>query len=156
MILPILINHFRSRPKMKKLILLLVFIPSIANAKYFEDFSTQDWVLQGVFTGVVYIDWRQTRDFIKKEEVSVSYEGNYKVTRKKTYFEINPLLGKNPSKQKIDNMIALGVLSHWFISWMLPQELWRTNWQYGTLSFEVIAINRNHENGFKVQYYLGW
>lgn len=119
---------------MKKLILILLILPIQAQADFieeyglFEPFGAQDWIMQGVFTSLVYIDWRQTKRF-----------------REDGIAETNPILGKYPSQQKVDNLIFLGAVSHVFISWALPKK-YRATWQVGFSFIELNAVINNKNN----------
>lgn len=116
---------------MKKLILILLILPIQAQADFieeyglFEPFDTVDWIMQGVFTTLVYIDWRQTKRFIADGRV-----------------ESNPILGERPSQKEIDNYIFLAALSHAFISYALPKDI-RRIWQVGFSVRQLKAVNHN-------------
>jgi hypothetical protein len=63
--------------------------------------------------------------------------------------ETNQLLGQHPNKARIA-ATCLGVgVGHYFVSrWLSPEA--RNLWQIGTITVELIAIERNHMAGLRV------
>ncbi len=135
---------------MKKLIvIMLILAPVTLQAEYFSDFSRQDWILQGVFTGLVYVDYRQTVDFIDYKKTTESEC----CIRTVEYKETNFILGENPTRNEVNALIFIGLLSHTIALWAIPSE-YRVYWQSISITMEINAVSANHRNGFKVQYYF--
>ena len=111
---------------MRKILLFILIFPSVCNAEYFEPFSNQDVFLQSVFTIMTFVDWSQTKQFEENKII-----------------EMNPVLEKYPSQIEIDSLIGLGVVSHLFVSYLLPSK-YRQYWQVSFIKSELRAVNANY------------
>jgi hypothetical protein len=105
-----------------KILILIILFPAIASAQYFEPFTTQDYVLQSIYTAVTVIDWAQTKDF-----VSQGIE------------ERNIILGKYPSQDRIDILIFSAIVVHGLITYALPRK-YRFYWQSPWIVTEYVAV----------------
>ena len=68
----------------------------------------------------------------------------------KYHYEINPLLGKYPHKDKIIAAYFIGSGLHYAISRLLPQET-RIPWQSVTIMLSADAVSHNYSMGFKIK-----
>lgn len=98
----------------------------------FQPFTEKDVILQSIFTGLLYIDWRQTKQGLEKEN----------------RYELNPLLGKHPSGEKVDTIISLALISHTFIAYALPPK-YRLFWQHLFIYIESCAVIYNYHIGVR-------
>lgn len=95
-----------------------------------------DTIREIAYASLLYVDWKQTREFTREKY-------------RNTYYEMNPLLGKHPSKSKV-NMMCLGsAVGHYAISRMLPDK-WRHAWQYVCITAEAGAVGNNYSVGVRV------
>lgn len=97
--------------------------------------SHTDTVLQLTFTAVTAYDWAQTRTFLREE----SWE------------ESNPILGKRPSRAKVNVLIGGAIVGHAAVAWLLPKPF-RTQWQVLFIAVEGLAVRNNHLMGVRVQF----
>ena len=109
-------------------------------------------------------DWSQTRQFPKQygkqefvsEWVSVRNQDNsitstYGYWRKHYVAESNPILGREPSRTKIDIYFALAAWSHYWVAKRLPMP-WRRWWQvYGGL-IQLGYVHRNYRLRFSIKF----
>ncbi len=111
------------------LLIIIILIPKIIYAsfssEYIEPLSQDEIILQSIFIFAVCVDWKQTKIF-----------------RSKGIEELNPILGKTPSPQKVDNMILLAIISHTSVMLILPEEV-REFWILPFIYFEIDAIQNN-------------
>lgn len=122
---------------MKKILILFLLFPSIANgAEFFEPFSTRDTIMQTAFISLVCLDWAQTIKF--------SSEGKR---------EGNRFLGEYPSKEKIDRMIFTGIVTHSLLVWAIPGDA-RFVFQYISVGLELFAVKSNYEVGVRIGYWF--
>lgn len=104
------------------------------SGKNLTPLETGDYKLQTVSTVLTIIDWRQTQTFTK--------EGS-------GYKELNPILGANPSRKKIDTLIPLSIAGQWLVTWWLPKE-YRQNWQLFLVGAEGVAVFNNYHIGVRI------
>jgi len=126
----------RRVQKMRKTIfLILLIIPSSVFAvEFFQPLDKQDIILQSVLTGMICVDWMQTKSF-----------------RALNRRESNSILGERPSQDKIDTLIFAGIISHALVTYFLPKKH-RIRWQYFLMKNEKEAIDYNHSAGFVLSF----
>lgn len=107
-----------------KILLFALFLLIAQNSKC-TPIDKQGVILQSVFTTLVCIDWAQTKKF-----------------RHRGGEETNPILGKYPSEERVDTLIASALISHAVISYLLPKKL-RYIWQTVLIRSEIDAVNHN-------------
>ncbi len=90
--------------------------------------STLDLALESGCVLTLGLDWLQTRS--PNDE------------------ELNPLLGRHPSRTKVDVYFAGSALAHVAIAAVLPRP-WRTVWQAAVMGMEIGVVNRNYFAGIK-------
>ena len=140
---------------MKTLFVILVCALLSSPVYAFDDWSKTDVGLQIAYTALHIIDWGQTRwmnENPSKQVVFYTYNkntnsvdcGNARVY----YFEQNPLLGKYPSKTKIDLFFAATLIAHTAISYVLPSN-YRKLWIGATIGLEAYTVNGNFNAGVK-------
>jgi hypothetical protein len=117
--------------RMKYMAILMMLFSITAEA----DWSRADTTRQSIFTGVLALDWAQTRYIAKHPD---------------EFHEINTILGEHPTTGRVDKYFASATLIHWGASYVLPDK-YRAIWQNVSIGFEagVVARNINLGIGFK-------
>lgn len=105
----------------------LMLLSASANAEWTSD----DTKRQAIFTGVLALDWAQTRYIAKHPD---------------NHSEINVILGDHPSSGRVDGYFASSALIHFGISYILPDRYRRT-WQNVSIAFETGMVIRNYKLG---------
>mgnify|MGYP001606338565 CR=1 FL=1 len=111
--------------------LCLVSFPCLAGEWTDED---TNWQLG--YTALLIADCAQTR---------------YGASHPKQFEEANPILGKHPSKGKIDNTCLAVGLGHFGISYILPKDF-RRLWQFGSIVIEATVVFHNASIGAKLEF----
>ena len=94
-----------------------------------------DHTLQAAYTTTLIADWSQTLGIAEKP-------GGW---------EANPILGKHPSRAKINVYFTLSVASgYWLADQLTPP--WRRVWQVTVILFQVFIVQRNIELGYKFRF----
>jgi len=101
-------------------VLCFVLLTGCANT---QKMSKQDWLFEGAYQTVHWIDWYQTRN--------LDYD--------KGEYELNPILGKHPSNNTVDAYFITTGLAHMLITNCLPEK-YRSPFQYLTLGFETGVV----------------
>jgi len=122
-----------------KILTLFIFtinsVTALLATEYFTSFSKQDLALQSVFTLVTCYDWVQTKEF-RREGPGQKYEKN-------------PILGKEPSQERVNTLIFGAIIGHALVTYALPKK-YREYWQVSFISIEAVAVSANHRNGVRV------
>lgn len=155
---------------MKKIILVVVLVmmmgsSGFANPLQFmwgqdDQWLWQDTLIQGIFTSLMLIDWRQTHDVITEKETvyqsgdvvdqngTVIGSWHYKYERYK-YNEKNPILGEHPSKKKLAFYMSSMIIGHNLIAYILPRP-YREIWQAAGIGIEITSIANNYSAGVRI------
>jgi len=121
---------------MKTLIIILILLfPLSSNAA--DKWTKTEIGLQVLSTGLQIIDWGTTLDIVDRED-----EG---------YYELNPLLGKHPSKGAVNTYFAISVASNILLSHFLSND-GRKWWLSGRIIISGYLINNNYGIGLKVNF----
>lgn len=103
---------------------------------WFSKMHPAEKAAQLAFLGLGLLDWGQTIKFTQdpywQERV----------------FEANPVLGKHPSRARVNTLIPLGLAAHTLAAWALPRP-WRNVLQVGGLVGEGWATSHNHRDGIR-------
>ena len=91
--------------------------------------SALDLTLESACVVTLAIDWLQTRPMNDEE--------------------LNPLLGRHPSRTAVDVYFAGSALGHLAIAALLPRP-WRTIWQATVVGMEIGVVSRNYFAGIKL------
>ncbi len=113
------------------IIILIVLITPFANAEWFRPLTEKQKTFEAVYVLVTCIDWAQTKEF-----------------RAHGVKESNPILGEEPSQERVDTLIFLGIVSHVLFTWALPTEEWKDRFQGITFFFELEAVAHNYSHGW--------
>jgi len=91
-----------------------------------------DTVRQGAYTAFHVVDWQQTREVADRND----------------FYEMNPILGPNPSRDQVD----LYFLGTWVVmtgaAYLLPRP-WRERLQYVGIVVESGVVTRNFAMGLR-------
>ncbi len=104
--------------------------------------SADEWTREDTYreTAVIAlhtVDWLQTRSAAKD-----GWRDRY---------ELNALLGKNPTIGELNNHFVLTSLGHIWIAHQLPAE-WRKAWQYIVIGDAGSAVVTNYRLGVRVKF----
>ena len=109
------------------------------------------WLVLIIFV-VTSCSWNRTDKAIFVTGMSlkaVDYIQTREIARNPNYYELNPIIGKYPSKEKVTVYFALGGLMYYLVANWLP-ERWRTPWLsfWATASFTCVV--HNHRIGIRI------
>ena len=112
---------------------------------WFAPVSGKDVALMAVDTGLLAVDWGQTR------YVAVHPDG---------FHEINPLAGRHPCENTVNAHFAVAIPAYWFSAWMLPPKEATgykriVNREYFSIAMGVTEganVGRNASMGIKVRW----
>lgn len=124
---------------MKKLIVILAILclPLSAHAyKFADNWTKTDTAYQGVVITALAVDMGQT--------LYISKNPN-------KYYEMNPLLGKHPSQDKVIGYFLGGMIAHTAFAMALPPT-YRRIWQYVFIGIEGLVIGRNYSIGVGIDF----
>lgn len=113
---------------MKYIILLLIIVLLTGCA---SNWSKADTNRQIVVTGLHLIDWAQTRQIASEPD---------------KYYEINPIMGKHPSKTTVDLYMATSLGGQYLVSNLLKPE-YRKFWQYMWIGVKTGCVANNFNLG---------
>ena len=117
---------------MIKIIFFLLLFNTICYAS--DEWTYTDTLLEGTLYIVSSMDVSQTLTF----------------GRNPKYIEMNPILGKHPSKAKIIGYPIIGLITHTYISSKLDKP-YRELWQMFWISVEVSAVQHNRSEGIGIK-----
>ena len=95
--------------------------------------DTNSWVRHGIYSGLHLLDWKQTQTIARNPD---------------RYWEMNPVLGRHPSVQRVNTYFLATYLVNTAISVLLTDEL-RKWFQFGIIGVEGVAVGWNLNNGIK-------
>lgn len=119
------------------LIVLLVSTPSFAA----DEWTTQDTILQSVYTMLHVVDWGQTYNFTQRQDQDMT-TGEVTI-----YTESNPIMGNRPHRDTVNIYFATSLVAHAAISYTLPRP-WREYWQGFGIGLEASMVGWNASLGY--------
>jgi len=120
---------------MKTLILLLVLaLPVTAHA--FDPWSRQDVALETTWMILHVLDWGQTLDLADQPD---------------RYHELNPILGRNPSRSQVNLYMAASALLHVGVTHVLPAKC-RPWFQYVSIGVSGMCVINNFSVGLSIRF----
>ena len=125
---------------MRAITLALLLAAPAARADTSWAWGPGDLALEATFAGVTTVDWLYTLEFTQHRE---RYNG---VT------EWNPLLGKTPSRAKVNTLIPLAIVGHVAVASALPHGPLRTIWQAAWTYVELDAVRANWAWGIRLRW----
>lgn len=122
---------------MRKIILLILLLPSIANAYTFGDnWTKENTNLQAAFVAVAVADWGQTLCIANNPD---------------RFYETNPLLGIHPSRGRVNTYFPIVIGLHTAVAVALPPT-YRRWWQLIWIGIETGTIMNNASMGIKLDF----
>jgi hypothetical protein len=95
-----------------------------------DPWTSGDTIRESVYLTMLAIDWGQTNNGLYTPHKD--YEG----------YELNPIIGRHPTKTNLAIIIASTAIGHGIISYLLPED-WRAGFQYVTIGMEITAVGHN-------------
>ena len=134
---------------MKIWILIIVILIAGCGQAWAEDdqkWTSVDTGLQATYTVLHVMDWTQTlriaRDHKTGHNARVGGEPYYEA-------KIDNIIGKYPTKEKVDTYFMSTLILHSIISYSLPKP-YRTIWQSFWIGVEYNQIQRNRDIGLGI------
>lgn len=119
--------------KSRTIILFLLISVFVSSSVFAADkWIKEDITREAVFVGLQIVDWQQTRYIAKSDE----------------FTEINPILGKYPSRSEVNAYFAFTTLGHIAVTHVLPQRH-RKYWQYAWIGLQAFTVGRNATIGVR-------
>ena len=113
---------------------LVLCVPGLAVA---VDDDTQRQV---AVTALLVMDWGQTLDMTDQYG---EYEGEYA--------ESNPLLGRYPSRGRINTYFVSVIVGHYLIGRMMSAN-YRKGWQWGAIVLQGYTVSHNFRAGLHIDF----
>lgn len=124
----------------------LVFSASAANAEENRrKWARTDTVAEVVSLLPYVIDWGQTLH-IANHEREYFADGSWENCE-----ETNPILGRKPSRGRVNIYFATSIAGHFLISRLLPNP-YRRIWQAVTFGYEVGMVVKNDAIGIRIEF----
>lgn len=111
--------------------IIILLLPNISHA-----WDKMDTALQLTYLGLHVMDWGQTLDIAKSPN---------------KHEELNPILGKHPSIDKVNSYFVLTGVGHTVISLLLPKP-YRNYWQLITIGIESNCVYHNYRMGVRINF----
>jgi hypothetical protein len=115
---------------MKKIAVLLLL--SLCSCSW----TPEEKALQATYTVLHVADWGQTR---------------YIAEHPDEHYEYNPLIGKHPSKSKVDAYMLASLIGHYAVVSVLPDP-YRHWFQVGTLAIKTGLVGHNISAGIGFEF----
>lgn len=98
------------------------------------DWSKEDQQRQLLFTVLHIADWNQTLQTVDNPN----------------YYEQNGIIGRNPSRSRVNSVMAIFLVGHWFIAKYLTTGKNRKKFQWITISIKGLVVRHNRQIGLFV------
>lgn len=122
---------------MKRTLFCIVALLLFSQAAFSADkWSNGDIAREAVYLVLHTVDWKQTR---------------YVVAHPDEYHETNPILGKYPSKKRVDAHFATTALMHVAAVNFMPEK-WRPVFQYLSIGVEAGYVGNNYRIGIRTEF----
>lgn len=116
---------------MKRLILLLLFVPSLA----FAQWTNEERAWLAASSAALAADWAQTR---------------YIAQHPQQFHELNPVLGLHPSVGRVNNYFLGALVGNYLVADYLSGQ--RRNWLVGVTVLEGVVVARNMGLGVRMSF----
>jgi hypothetical protein len=103
----------------------------VSSAPAAAEWTTADTAREAVYLGLHVADWGQTLQIAEHPD---------------RYSEANPILGRKPTRGRINRYFAATAIGHAAVSYLLPRP-YREAWQYVTIGFEGATVLQNARLG---------
>ena len=98
--------------------------------------TTNQIVGEVAWQAIHVVDWGQTLDIADNPN---------------EYQEVNPLMGKHPSRGKVNIYMASSALLHPLVTYLIPHK-WRWYWIGGTIVTSGACVINNNSIGLKMNF----
>jgi len=112
-------------------LLLIACMPAQAG-----DWTREDTAWEAAYLVLHVADWGQTRYIAKNPDL---------------YIERNPILGENPSLNRVRNYFLATALLHASVAYALPPK-WRRRWQGATIAMQAYVVGKNYGAGIRIDF----
>ncbi len=128
---------------------ILLTLGLAASAEAWPDkWDAVDTIGEAVTIGLIVVDWGQT-------SWATQYHRKIEPSRHVCYAETNPILGRYPSKGRVNTYFALAIVGHAAIAYALPKKIEflgvkipaRQVWQAVWIGIEANQVYRNYQIG---------
>ena len=101
-----------------------------------DEWTTKDTVLESVYMVLHVVDWAQTRHIADNPDL---------------FYENNPLIGRNPSRRRVDMIFLVGAILHPIVSYNMPKG-WRDVWFGVSIGLELACVSNNFKIGVRMRF----
>ena len=129
----------------RTIFIVLLFSPITVSA---DEWTKTDTGLQLAVTGLLWVDRGQT---LRIAEASRNMDVIYRPDGDYLHAEENGILGRAPSKGKVNRYFAGTLIGHYLVARWLNKP-WRNIWQSFWIGTEYNVITHNKRNGFKISF----
>ena len=121
--------------------LALVLLPGLSFAEDKDKWWGAKWnkrevILEATWQAIHVLDWGTTLDLQRQPD---------------RYYEINPLLGRHPSRDAVNAYMAGGAIFHLGVTHILPPSC-RPYWQGITIGISSVCVINNFAVGLRVRF----
>ncbi len=114
-----------------------MLVAVILSAPLSAQWSQEDVALESAWQVLHVMDWAQTR---------------YAADHPDKYKELNPLLGRHPTKSEVDRLMIVGAIGHFLVTDFLTAD--RVKWLWATTAMKAIVIYSNWSIGVRFEFTL--
>jgi hypothetical protein len=100
------------------------------------DWSQADITFEATYLTLHVVDWGQTLNIVERHE---------------KYHEVNPILGRHPSRDRVNTYFALAAVAHVALANWLDAPA-RTYFQIGSIALEASVIGHNYQIGLHTSF----
>lgn len=137
---------------------LLAILCLFSTPAFTQEWTTRDTVYEAAYLTLLAADWAQTLKIVESQHQSPivkssGVRGNLYTTTSyedPVYQEMNPLLGRSPSRGRVNTTIALTAIGHVAIARMLSPK-YRRIFQTISIGIESYAVGRNYKMGIRIK-----
>lgn len=102
-----------------------------------ENWSDADTYREATYLTLHAADWAQTRWILRHKEQG--------------FYEANPMVGKHPHSDKLDEIAVATAFAHVYVASVLPKGF-RKNFQYFSIGVKAGLIAHNFQLGIKAKF----
>jgi hypothetical protein len=113
----------------------LIFWGFLSIARAADPWTKGDLIREGVLIGLKAVDYGQTRS----------------ISKDPAYYEINPLIGRDPSTGDVNRYFLASTVGHVLVAHFLPGK-WRRIWQYVWITGQAATVGRNYSIGLRIDF----
>ncbi len=124
---------------MTRAALLLFALLALSPLRASDPWTKADTARELAFTAVVVLDWGTTLDIERAHQESPWIH------------ETNPILGRHPSRAKVNLYIPAGILLHFLAARAMPAR-WRAAFQSASIFIEAGAVSHNFAVGLRLNF----